>query len=326
MNKHFNFLILFSLVLFTTSCDSSSEKTESSKESSAVSSKLVEIKAQKKEFLLEDLNDPEFYIHERLQFVWKPKGEKTVSVWTMNLDGTDLRRVIEPEKMLYDDVEHLNSTIKRSPNRRYLAYANFSLTLGKSDKNIIDLKTKEIIKLGSDSSGSVFFWSYDGKQLFFLKRFKFHSYNIETKKITTLSKRFYAQGLTALLDGKTIIGYTGKGVAYYDYDGKYLNSVNLKRVKEQVGNIKSITTTGSHILHINSSKYWLHELINTPTLVKSANIPSPINSSIFVMHDDSNSVYMPLRWGIVRFDLKNNNFYKVYDGNGSRIGNFSILY
>jgi len=322
-NINFIVLVCFSLL---TSCDDSNKNTELSVVSNSELTQSELKSPTKKVYLLEDLNDPEFYKHERLQFVWQPKGEKTVSVWTIKLDGSDLRRVIEAEKMLYNGAARLNSVIKRSPNRRYLAYANDGDSHQVVDKNIIDLKTGKIIKLGTDSSGSVFFWSADGKFLFFVMEFKFHRYSIENKKITTLSKRFRVSELTALSDGDSVIGHYDSGIAYYNYNGKFLKEIEVNGLKKLRGGIRSIAGSGSHLLLLYSNKYYLYKLGEKPELIKSHEFPSVFNSSLFVLHNNVTNFFIAHKWGVMRYELKTDNYYKIYDGDGSRIGNFSILY
>ena len=57
----------------------------------------------------------------RLQFVWAAPDEKTPSIFTMKLDGTDIRRVIGPERLFTGDAKYLQQTPVRSPNRRFVA-------------------------------------------------------------------------------------------------------------------------------------------------------------------------------------------------------------
>jgi len=328
----FTILVFLCISILITSCDGNNKNTKSSQVSKSEITQTEPILLSEKVYLLEDLNDPEFYKHERLQFVWQPKGENFDSVWTIKLDGSDLRRVIEPKKMLYNGATRLNSVIKRSPNRRYLAYANDGDGRQVVDKNIIDLKTGEIIKLGTDSSGSVFFWSPDGNLLFFLKLFKFHKYNLETKKTTTLDKRFRVGGLVALPDGKTVVGYSESGVAYYDYNGKYIKSIKLEGMDKLLGGGRSISSTGSNLLQTHISKYRLYNLTGKSGFLKSHDIPSAIISNIMVMHNNVNDVFMELssnysnHRGVMRYELKTDTFYNIFEGDRNTIENFSILY
>jgi len=74
----------------------------------------------------------------------------------IRLDGTDLRRVYNSKKLLTIDSPHFDRKTPRSPNRQYLAYASGEIC--KISRNIIDLKSDEIMKLGIEVFGSAFYW------------------------------------------------------------------------------------------------------------------------------------------------------------------------
>ena len=99
-------------------------------------------------FQEEQWNDPEILSTTRLQFAWVKPGDKEneTSLWSMRLDGSDLRQVASKELLETPTIGAIDSRfpIVRSPNNRYVAFA-VKTCFSCSERRILDLETKEVI-------------------------------------------------------------------------------------------------------------------------------------------------------------------------------------
>ncbi len=70
----------------------------------------------------EDVSDPELWKQDRIQLSLKDKYSKKTTIWSMKIDGTDLRLVLDSTE-LYGNTYLLgySRTPVRSPDRRWLA-------------------------------------------------------------------------------------------------------------------------------------------------------------------------------------------------------------
>jgi protease II len=202
-----------------------------------------------KEWPPEDLDNAESYDQPRLQFFWdngnsrKMKSdayEKRQKIWSMKMDGTDLRLVT-------DDFDgRTRGRLRRSPNNRYLAYAYANDGL---HKVLFDLKTQESIILGSSSTLPILVWAEDSSYLYYSNGREYIKYTLATKKKEAVDIDLTPE--TVIYDGKRVVVYDfGVGV-YRESDNKELYSI----VTEEEGVIppeqglyreKSISANGKY--------------------------------------------------------------------------------
>lgn len=110
----------------------------------------------------EDLNDESSYDMPRVQFAWAnaggyggPDSEKGLKLWSMKMDGTDLR-------LITDNVNDGNiETIVRSPDHRLIAWSGNS-----GSKTVYNLETGETTLVSPNGAPSLTF-SEDSRYLYF---------------------------------------------------------------------------------------------------------------------------------------------------------------
>lgn len=183
------------------------------------------------DFKEEKWNDPEVLDAPRLQFGWRaPEDGGKKSVWSMRLDGSDLRQVVSAELIskAFEGTFHNSYPIERSPNNRYVAIAG-TMCHECAKRRIIDLETKEIIELPNGSNVADFQWMPDSKSIVFNAEGLVH-FNLETRKGHYINKRFRNDnrwGTWYLLEGGKKIIASIDSVGYvYDFDsGKLLEKI-----------------------------------------------------------------------------------------------------
>jgi hypothetical protein len=206
-------------------------------------------------FQEEQWNDPEILSTTRLQFAWVKPGDKEneTSLWSMRLDGSDLRQVASKE--LLDDPTNgaIDSRfpIVRSPNNRYVAFA-VKTCFSCSERRILDLETKEVIVAPMGGNEPDFQWMPDSKSIVFNAEGLMH-YNLETRTGEYIRSRFRDDnwGAWHLIDaGKKIIVRINKKRYTYDFKTGEL-------LKVQEGYFSSMMHGG----HLTSDKkYWVDDI------------------------------------------------------------------
>ena len=204
------------------------------------------------EFQEEQWNDPEVLSTTRLQFAWVKPGDKKTdrSLWSMRLDGSDLRQVASIELIDTPTAGALDARfpIVRSPNNRYVAFA-VRTCFSCSERRILDLETKEVIVAPMGGNEPDFQWMPDSKSIVFNAEGLMH-YNLETRKGEYIRSRFRDDnwGSWHLIDnGKKIIVSLNKKRYTYDF-----NSGEL--LKEQDGMFGS-NIHGNYLSY--DQKYWI---------------------------------------------------------------------
>jgi len=213
------------------------------------------------EFQEEQWNNPEVLSTTRLQFTWiKPGDDKdSESLWSMRLDGSDLRQVASSKLLSTPTVGAIDSRfpIVRSPNNRYVAFA-VKTCFACSERRILDLETKEVIIAPMGGNNPDFQWMPDSKSIVFNAEGLMH-YNIETRKGEYIRSRYRNDnwGSWHLLDkGKKIIVSLNEKRYTYDFNTGEL-------LKEQSGSFGSMLY-GAHLTYdkeywidsANQGKYW----------------------------------------------------------------------
>ena len=185
-------------------------------------------------------NDPEIQSYPRAQFLWKAPGREIATIWSMRLDGTDLRETADEELLSIPKLGNYSSGTPyvRSPSGRYLAIVRV-LGLSKQ-KRVIDLEERKVDLLSGDATTSSagdtkFVWVNDHIVLFDnYSRLK--SFNVLTKDIIDLANEPEFKHLTIhdyfVRDSrnpiatnsihKELILFTKQGRFIYDYQTRAL--------------------------------------------------------------------------------------------------------
>jgi hypothetical protein len=204
------------------------------------------------EFQEEQWNDPEVLSTMRLQFIWVKPGDKSnvSSLWSMRVDGTDLRQVASAELLDTPTAGAIDASfpIVRSPNNRYVAFA-VKTCFSCSERRILDLETKEVIVAPMGGNNPDFHWMPDSKSIVFNAEGLMH-YNLETRTGKHIRSRFRDDnwGPWHLIDEgkKIIVSLNNKRYTYDFKSGALLN--------EQEGEFGSMMF-GDHLTY--DKKYWI---------------------------------------------------------------------
>ena len=151
------------------------------------------------EFQKEQWDDPEVLSTPRLQFDWRNPEEpsKFNSIWSMRLDGSDLRQAAGLE-LLHQPAPGIirsDRVHKRSPNNRYIAVVMISGCGSCAVVRIIDLKEQKTIQLDPNKhdGANYFYWTGDSRYLVFNGRGFITEHDMETGKTELIIDRFYTQ-------------------------------------------------------------------------------------------------------------------------------------
>ncbi|MBH0076095.1 hypothetical protein I6F48_11030 [Pseudoalteromonas sp. SWYJ118] len=195
MQKRAAFKIITYLILVTLlGCEKTAPDTQKN-----------ESKATQPIALKEDITDAAQFDQERIQFLWQAPQQEKRTIWSIKIDGTDLRQVLD-EKELYATIlpdvnTYYISAISRSPNNRYLALV--------INKEIIvhDLLTREYFIIGE----ALRFWAQ-------LISWEDNAFNIYMPEFRGQSKNLYVD-----LNNLTITEKKEKSDTVYLKDGSTLS-------------------------------------------------------------------------------------------------------
>jgi hypothetical protein len=171
--------------------------------------------------------DPELFKEPRLQFIWAPPGEERDTIWSMKLDGSDLRRAAGSEVLYAGDVQRILSSSApiRSPDGRYIACAA-------EDANddelqvLLDLKARKTRTLFKGRGHAHFTWTPDSRQLVFYAEIKLWQFDVESSSLTRLPM-IYSQGLLLVEGGTQFVAVGDRAIEHYSRSGKLLRSIAL---------------------------------------------------------------------------------------------------
>lgn len=192
------FITIISLVLIT-GCEQSSEQQPAQRKKAAnaeASSSQAMPQAPELKVIKEDISDSSLYKEPRIQFIWDAppnREDGKDEVWSMSLNGDELRQVATFEELSVDGNGQIGSpsiTAVRSPNNRYLAYTWFVSSKGKYWRCILDLKTRKKIIIADGSGIPSFNWSQDSNLLYFMDILTVKQYNLKTNKLSNYPHQF----------------------------------------------------------------------------------------------------------------------------------------
>jgi len=204
-----------------------------------------------REWPREDLDNAASYDQPRLQFFWdngnsrKMKNdtyEKREKIWSMKLDGTDLRLVTD------DFIGASIGTLRRSPNNRYLAYAHHAA--GGLYKVLFDLKTQESIILGKGMRLPILVWAEDSSYLYYSNGRRYIKYTLATKKKEAVDIDLSPQ--TVIYDGLRVVVLDRSVNVYRESDNKKLYGIATMQDKSAPNQIaiykdKAISANGKYV-------------------------------------------------------------------------------
>ncbi|MGL6260789.1 hypothetical protein [Vibrio sp. WXL103] len=146
---------------------------------------------------LEDISDESSYDMPRVQFSWMNsfrRGESIEKLFSMKIDGSDLRLVIDKQHGWGGNI-----SARRSPDNRYLAYGQYESSR-RYHHYLLDLKTQERIELGSGYSPR-FIWAEDSSYVYYQTNLEHaYKYTIATKTHEPIDRQIGLNGV--IIDDK----------------------------------------------------------------------------------------------------------------------------
>ena len=187
-------------------------------------------------FQKEQWDDAKIQSTPRIQFYWHSREDAgNDSIWSMRLDGSDLREVVSA-KLLDTPKEgslKYDSPIVRSPDNRYIAFTA-TTCYECAERRIIDLETKEVIIADVARYRAHFQWMPDSKSVLFLADGLVH-YDLISRKGVNITNRFKTEGYWnywALLDnGKKLIASIAKSGESNGYIFDFKTGKQIKKIK-----------------------------------------------------------------------------------------------
>ena len=185
----------------------------------------------------EKWNDHDVLSTPRVQFTWtKPEDDpddiNNLGIWSIKLDGTDLRQVATPEELMPKHLEQSDYRPEvpfvRSPDNRYIAYA-----MGhgaRYERRLLDLETKQVTVLADGGGPPKFRWFKGGRYLTFSGPGSLMQYDMQTQEpAKDIVFRFgtnYIRRAFAYDNGNQLVNFSDETAIFYDYDtGKVLDKI-----------------------------------------------------------------------------------------------------
>jgi hypothetical protein len=199
--------------------------------------------------------DKKIFDQPRIQFVWRGPNRDNAEIWSVKIDGTDLRLAADAG-LLYEgntDIE-LSVVFKpvRSPNNRYILVNINDDKTNDIAIHIIDLKNKtnkEIIHDG-EVFGLKYPWVSDSQSFFYIEYHKgtLSRYYLESDKIESIRKTSYAQQYVQQT-AEIISEIFNDEFVQWDFKGNELKRVSLG---ENVHNTThAVSPDGSYFIYKN---------------------------------------------------------------------------
>jgi len=170
-------------------------------------------------------NDPESQKQARLQFVWATPDEKSASIFSIKLDGTDLRRVAGPELLYSGEAKSLEQTPVRSPDRRYVACAGEDAQ-SRQLRFVVDLKTRSVRTISTTASPGDPRWTPDSRGVLFPGDDKLWQYEVDSGTVTALPAESWP-GRHLVDGGRRFLSVREHSVELRDRSGKLLKVIEL---------------------------------------------------------------------------------------------------
>ena len=118
--------------------------------------------------------DPNSFDQPRIQFSWQGPNRERPEIWSVKIDGTDLRLAVDADLLYPKDEDvglHPGFSSARSPDNRYILVVMANNKYRNNLIHIIDLKEHKHSKINSSESAlSIRYpWVSDSKSFFFSK-------------------------------------------------------------------------------------------------------------------------------------------------------------
>ncbi len=264
LNRTFAFICLSYIILFCVLPLGCSEKPKEKVETTPATKTASKPEKPKYDFPDEIYGDPKIWIEPRIQFVWEhPDDGGLRSIWSMKMDGTDVRRAVGPDLLAIDPGKKYAINIKpvRSPDCRYIAVAVTDfITYDVAHYTIIDLKTKTKKMFPLDPVPPYFNWTRDSRSLLFDSSEGDLKYDVITETLGQ-TPEVLSQGFYLINNDQQILALDYKALKFYDRKGNFLNKVELPIKENFRANEHSISADKRYLqISIRGVHYYLIKL------------------------------------------------------------------
>ncbi len=225
---------------------------------------------------------------ERLQYIRDLGNDKRV-ILSIAVDGTDQRLVVSPGFLDSAGMATISGTPRRSPDRRYVAFAGTNKA-DESSVAILDLKNRTGKVIGNDGACEPG-WSMDGASLFFFNANEEVAYRMASGKIDTIkgdNPGIYGQ-LTFAAKPE-IFGFTKTGYVTFDYAGRIKRKSDfISKVRENVemSNIGSLSWDGKYLANRFSREVIVVNLAHADSIAYRDSLPERAMS----LNSDGKTIY-----------------------------------
>ena len=213
---------------------------------------------------IEDIDNESSYDMPRIQFLFKPQKNQKDQLWSVKIDGTDLREVI-PYKELWApelNVISVRGTPKRSPNNRYIAMMRDRKSHAANIAVLYDLKTKKWEEV-SNISGDLFSWLPDSSGFCLIQSGRAYIYDIASKSHTQIDDRICGFGANPRPNGtyleRSYNGRFGNSIDFtiLDSNFKEKDSFNIQTTEKFTRiNFKALDINGNVMLYQKRHNNW----------------------------------------------------------------------
>ncbi len=180
----------------------------------------------------------------RIQFVMQAPGRERREIWSISLDGKDVRRFMGADLLYSGDAQRIDDPV-RSPDGRYIACRGFTGD-DVQIRLLVDRKTRTAKTLMSDAWGEAeFTWSPDSRTLYFYGGGEMWRYEVRSGALKKMP--FIRASKLRIVDGgRRFLAALKAGVEYRDLSGKLVSSWKLSKPAAAVA---AISLDGRRILY-----------------------------------------------------------------------------
>ncbi len=266
--------------------------------------KQLQAKVENKGIAFEDLNDPAQWQGPRIQYLGRyPEGSKNYAVYSMKLDGSDLRLAWAQKPEKKHEQGEISHPPSRSPDNRWLTLS-FTSMKGLY-RAIVDLQTGQFDIMYPEGGGPPSFtWTNDSKNVLYWADGKLLKYNVESKQNETLPDTIKGGSIYLLKDQQTLLSVRSRVLQYYNINtGKMLKEVPIsgaKRIKssslsfdEKYLVIYDLKAHRVAAINLYDNSFVFDENVNSGTFPFGRPLFIPEQNQLIFREGDGISIYNP---------------------------------
>ncbi|MGI0115274.1 hypothetical protein [Zooshikella sp. RANM57] len=197
---------------------------------------------------LETLNNIASYDQPRIQFLWIPpqaKNRRQLTLWSIKLDGSDLRHVATA-KELYGDYRHsvvISSKPVRSPDNRYIIYTFIS---DKKRIVLLDLVTRERKVIDEGVASAHFTWYPDSQRVIINRAYETKVFSLKTGQLSAIDYQENA-GLYLINEGQQFLAIKKGKYTIYDLQFNEEKSGEFDYLPQSLLHLNSVSNDGRYL-------------------------------------------------------------------------------